>query len=335
MNKYIIRLLLSCVIIFTSATAQWKNISNRFPSDTKVYSMSKNNNSIFAGTNDGVYKSTDGGLTWQGVNRRGFHSMIPKEVKHLELGCLAVKGKMIYAGTNGLGVFIFDGDKWYLSTDGLPVETSNGDRPLAKVITYDQQNVFLGAEDGRVYILSDGDSSWSESSIVSSGIDAMLVKGDSILVGCGCYSRSIRRDCCLFLSTNQGKNWINFDSTLGCHIVSSLSALNGIIYIGTSGEESSIFKSSDNGKSWICLVSNAKYPFINVQSIFVQGDKVFAGTIGGLLYSNDGGLHWAFIQHPAKKHKNFNLESIIVTEKEVIAITPFELWSYPISSLTQ
>jgi len=331
--KIFVNIFLSCFIFFTNVSAQWKDISKRFPANVKVFSITHNNYAIFAGTNDGVYKSIDEGLSWQGINRKEFHSLIPKDAQHLELICLSARGDTLFAGTNGLGVFIFDGYKWHLSTDGLEDETVSGDKPIPEAITYDQRNVYFGSKNGRIYILSDGDSSWNKSRIISSGINSLLVKGDSILVGGSCSSHGIRQGCCLFLSTNQGNNWNNFDSTLGCQIIYSLVTQNGTIYIGTGGEESAIIKSIDNGKSWIRLVSNSEYPFHNVQSIIVRGDKVFAATIGGLLFSNDGGTHWVFIQHPTKKHKAFNLKSIFIAKTEIIAISPFELWSYPISSL--
>jgi hypothetical protein len=331
--KTFVILVLSSFLFFASMTAQWKDISNRFPTNVKVYSMANSNNTIFAGTNDGVYKSTDGGFSWQGIDIRGFRSLIPENVSHLELSCLSIRGNKLFAGTNGIGVFIFDGKKWQLSSEGLPDELNVGDKPAVKSIAHDRENIFIATGNGRIYINPDGGSSWRESSIISSGVGPILIKGDSIFVGGRCNVRSIRRDCCLYLSNDGGNNWNNIDSALGCVAVFTLIEHNNNIYIGTIGKESAIFKSGDNCKSWIRLVSNSEYPFVNVQSIAVVGNKVLAGTIGGLLYSNDGGLHWSFIQHPTKKHKAFNLLSIVVTEKEIIALTPFELWSYPLSKL--
>jgi photosystem II stability/assembly factor-like uncharacterized protein len=295
--------------------------------------MAKGNNAIFAGTNKGVYKSMDGGHSWQGVNKRGFQSLIPKYVKHLELSCLSVRGNMLFAGTNGLGVFIFDGNNWNLSTNGLPDETVNSDKPLVNAIASDKKNIFLGSGSGRVYIQTDGDLSWHKSSIISSGIRSILVKGDSVLVGNWCIPTNVRRNCCLYLSIDGGTNWSNFDSSLGCIQVLSLASKGSNILVGTCGLSSAIYRSSDDGKSWQCVVSATDFPFRNVQTIVVYEDKVFAGTIGGLLYSSDCGTHWKFIQHPTKKQKVFSLESLVVTDKEIIATNSHEVWSYPISSL--
>jgi hypothetical protein len=65
--------------------------------DTTIHSFVVNGSDIYAGTNDGVFLSTNNGSSWIAVN-------IGFPVKTI-ISSLAVNGTHIFAGTNGYGVW--------------------------------------------------------------------------------------------------------------------------------------------------------------------------------------------------------------------------------------
>jgi hypothetical protein len=330
--KVIIAGLICYIISFVSVNAQWKDISKRFPSHVRVYQIMQNESSLFAGTTDGIYKSTNSGLSWHAIDKKGWKGITPSHTVSLNALCVLVNNNKIYVGTNGYGLFIYDSNGWRCVSDGLKDYGVNaGDKPPIMALGANRDHIFVGSVDG-IFAMSENDTSVSESNLGLSNHDikSMIVSGDSIFVGC----RSTIRIGGVNMSIDNGNNWQCIDSTLENHFVLSINKIGKRILIGTAGKQSALYQSSDNGHSWFKLVSNNDYSFVNVQAIVVQGDKIFAGAIGGLLYSKDAGANWIYIQHPSKIYKAFNLESLVVTQKDIIASTPYEIWSYPVASLT-
>lgn len=89
------------VILFAGeASAQWKQLDVGAPG--KVNAVDIIGNDVFAGTNAGIFKSTDDGETWTNVN-------------NAFTLCFATKGTEIFAGTMDEGVVVSTdgGDTWY------------------------------------------------------------------------------------------------------------------------------------------------------------------------------------------------------------------------------
>jgi ligand-binding sensor domain-containing protein len=329
--KIIIASLICYIISYVNVDAQWKDISKRFPSHVRVYQIIQNENTLFAGTNDGVYKSTNSGFSWNVIDKKGWKRITPSHAVSLIALCVLAHNNKLYVGTNGCGLFIYDSNGWRCVSAGMKDYGVNaGDKSPIMALGANREHIFIGSEDG-LYSMSENDSSVSESDLGLSihDVKSMIVSNDSIFVGC----QNTSRIGGVTMSTDNGNNWHCIDSTLENHFVLSVNRIGKRILIGTAGEQSALYQSGDNGHSWFKLVSNSDYSFFNVQTIVVQGDKILAGVIGGLLFSKDAGAKWTYIQHPSKRNKSFNLESLVVTEKNIIASTPYEIWSYPISTM--
>jgi ligand-binding sensor domain-containing protein len=73
---------------------------------------------IFAGTNRGVFRSTDNGMNWASVNTGLPIPILPAGFQVMRL---AAQGNALFAGTTSNGVFISnnDGDSWDAVNSGL------------------------------------------------------------------------------------------------------------------------------------------------------------------------------------------------------------------------
>jgi photosystem II stability/assembly factor-like uncharacterized protein len=78
----------------------------------------------------------------------------------------------------------------------------------------------------------------------------------------------------IYLSTDNGSNWksinnavIPLQTTLTCFLKSGAN-----MFLGT---QSGVFLSSDNGTNWTQLLN------VSVSSLILNGQTIFAGTIGG------------------------------------------------------
>lgn len=91
----------------------------------------------------------------------------------------------------------------------------------------------------------------------------------------------------IFLSTNNGDNWIDLNSGLTNTIVNSLAISGENIYAGTF---QGVYLSSDIGKTWTPINNGLLNTYVN--AIAVDGNNIFAGTQDGVYLSTNNGSSW-------------------------------------------
>ncbi|HUI30987.1 MAG TPA: T9SS type A sorting domain-containing protein [Candidatus Acidoferrales bacterium] len=103
----------------------------------------------------------------------------------------------------------------------------------------------------------------------------------------------------LFISTNDGANWIEADSGLTNMTLCSVASVDTVLVAGTWGD--GIFRSTDNGKSWSQQSSMLAGKFIT--SIITCPTRDGSGRSGlfaatdnsGVFLSSDKGVTWTFV----------------------------------------
>jgi photosystem II stability/assembly factor-like uncharacterized protein len=155
-------LLSACQPVSVSDTGQvWTRIGITADSSTTTLTIDpKTPTTLYAGTEEGVFQSTDGGGNWSQV---GNDLMTPADVSVLAID--PVTPTTLYAGTNGSGVFksTDGGASWREVNSGL----KDANRRYVRGFVIDPvmpTTLYAGTDDG-VYKSTDGGNNWSQANV--------------------------------------------------------------------------------------------------------------------------------------------------------------------------
>jgi photosystem II stability/assembly factor-like uncharacterized protein len=261
---------------------------------------------VYAGTNKGIFLSTNDGSTWSAVNT---------ELDYVR--CLfitprdSVAGRsIILAGTYGSMFRSTDqGSSWEpIGPEGVTAIAANPDG-------HGRLTLFAGTTEkvgGAIYLSTDAGSSWKRS---DSGPNSGRVNSFAITVnGKRGSNMFVAAGSSVFRSANDGVEWIPVNTGLRQYqTVNSLAVMDSVIFAAT---HYGLFLSTNQGESWI--EANKGLTNTYVQTIVVDGSNIFSGTSGGVFLSTDKGSHWTTVNMNLTKT---NIRSLIVSGKNILAGT--------------
>src|SRR3989339_55845 len=234
-----------------------------------VYVSSVTGANIFAAVyGEGVYKSTNEGQDWIETD---------SGLTDKNINCFAIKDNQIFAGTNN-GIYLSTdlGDSWSFVDSVLLYKTINN-------IVVNGDNIYTSTYGWGIFMSSDMGQSWSSISgdLPYIYVQALTVKENNIYAG---TSNGI------FLSTNNGQNWIWKGLTESN--VFELAVDNGNLY--AAGYKSGMSISTDDGITWTSL--NSGLPADpSIRTFKINGNNIFAGMYSnkdGVYVSTDLGVIW-------------------------------------------
>jgi photosystem II stability/assembly factor-like uncharacterized protein len=263
---------------------------------------------IYAGTGgSGVYKSTDGGLTWvwksEGLAHRSIYSIAVDPYNP----------RIAYAGTYTGKVYktVNGGDSWFQSSTNIQ------DQAIVYSIVIDpidSDKVYIGTRgisnnggppwNGVLYRSTDEGSSWvpvltnvGGSSQEDWAYAVTLHLKYPNLVFAATHEHGIYR------SKNSGKNWepvndgITSMSTRGIVVNPDSSEASPILYTGV-WKYAGVFRSNNGGEYWFPVDNGSAGTRIYSMSINPKNSNiVFAATLsGGVLKTSNGGSSWRSIR---------------------------------------
>jgi photosystem II stability/assembly factor-like uncharacterized protein len=241
----------------------WTAMNLGLPSSTLliygINSLVAKGNTIFAGTYEGIFLSTNNGQSWKETQ----NNLGDKRVSSL-----AFIGNSIYAGTWGRKVYTSSGDflSWMAINNGLPLNEE------AYVIAGNNHTIFAGTQNS-IYLSYDNGAHWAES---NSGlpsypwVQALAVNGDTVFAGTWQG---------IFVSTNDGKSWEAFNSglPLNTHVLSFIGK-GGLNFVGT---DRGAYFSSDNDTSWIPIKKGLSKDSA-ISELSITRNNLFAGNSSGV-----------------------------------------------------
>jgi hypothetical protein len=225
-----------------------------------VYVPSNNNN--------GLYKSTDGGMNWTVVGYPPYSTAA--------FAISPVSATVMYSGSYvGVATSTNGGVTWSAASISLPIT-------IISVILKDPvtPTTLYAAGSGPSGVLksTDDGATWLPA---NSGLGGNDVRDLLALTG----MLFAATDLGLYTSTNGGSSWTLVSNMYYFSALAASTDTNPVIY-GAWG--SSVYFSSDNGANWSSASLGA-----SVNKLAVSGSTVYAATSKGLYKSTDGGVNWS------------------------------------------
>jgi uncharacterized protein (TIGR03437 family) len=254
----------------------------------------QHNLTVYAATNNGVFKSMDGAQNWTAIGT-GLTNLYVQV-----LGVDPIHGGTIYAGTNGSGLFksTDGGANWIAMNNGL----SSASFTYVRALAIDPRNsANLYVITSGVFKSADGGASWSDTGLKApSGSFQALAIDPSNPATIYTAAASV-----IYKTTDAGATWAaiggpKFTFANGNTAPISVSALvvdpskTNILYAFGGGPQTGIFKSSDGGANWdfLSLPALPPGPPIALAVDPFNSNTLYAAWYQGGLKSSDGGSTW-------------------------------------------
>lgn len=183
----------------------------------------------------------------------------------------------------------------------------------------DGNNIFAGASGNGVYLSTNNGSTWTQNTLGSHTVLSLAASGANIYAGTSING--------IYRSTNSGTNWaqtlMNYSSPKSLAINGSYCFAGLYSLSGSNG----LYRSTDGG-TWNLAGLNG----INVLSLGLNGNNLFAGTENGVYLSTNNGTNWII------KNQGFSsvphIEAILITNNYLYAGTYGEsVWKRSLSEI--
>jgi len=308
MKKFLSLILFIIILLnsFLELRAQWQPV-NLGPAGGEVYSVAVFGQDVFAGTTAGINRSTNYGATWTnaiGINTLCFASIGSNIFAGTATGViistdtgiswgasnpdmpyiintLAVKDTILFAGTDGHGVFrsANNGLNW------IPIDSG--------IVGIINDLAVLGADvyactPGGLYISTDNGNHWSNlatsDNYSNQQMNCIAGNGSTIFVGTPGQLLIDNRNGWGIADTG-----LNFGTSIFCILIN-----NSNVFIGTT---SGVYMSTNNGESWVPASNGMPIPPKQIFSIAsgpngLGGTNLYAATNNGVYLSSNNGTSW-------------------------------------------
>jgi photosystem II stability/assembly factor-like uncharacterized protein len=248
-----------------NSAGPWTKVSNGMTGKS-VRALLVNGADLFAGTDSGVFKTTDNGSNWTALNNGLTNSNVSS---------FALIGANLFVSTSGGGVFLStnNGLEWTTVNNDL---TSNYISSLTVVGT----NLFAGngGFGGGVFLSTNNGTNWT---LVNNGL-----AGDYVFAlaasGTNLFAASFKAPSAqVYHSTDNGTNWSLANTGLPnvfefCFAVSGTNVFAGAYSGG-------VYHTTDNGANWV-EVNQGFGTSRTIRTLEVLGEDLFAGFYDGNVF---------------------------------------------------
>jgi photosystem II stability/assembly factor-like uncharacterized protein len=228
---------------------------------------------LFAGTSEGLWRSTDWGRNWSRVLGK------PSGDPLSDLGparALLLLTTQVWVGGNGLYVSEDFGDTWHRrgDTTGLRVVVPS---------RWPQSDATVFAGTGSGLLRSrDGGQSFEPTSLMGATVERVEWPGPALVVAC---------DKGVLVSLDEGRSWSGPgpglpEGPVRAMVLSSFFAADPVLFAAPAS--GGVFRSSDGGKSW----SSSGLGGEMVGDLVWLGPFLYAAGDTGFFRSQDAGVSW-------------------------------------------
>jgi hypothetical protein len=196
---------------------------------------------------------------------------------------IAVNGNMLFATSRYAVLQSTDeGENWRLQSFGHSMIQDD----FTNCLALSGSNLLAGTFSSGAYVSLDNGVSWKATNVTGGDVNDFVSSGNI----CFAIGTSVYR------STNNGVSWTTIPlNQPGSESGDALAVSGGIVYAGTWGGGAGVFRSFDNGDSWV--PANKGLTIEDIYCLAANGSYVYAGVGhgGGVFVSSDNGDNW----HPA------------------------------------
>jgi hypothetical protein len=303
------------------ATNPWIAMNVGLPSTPQVYSLVLAGDDLLAGTDDGVYISSDGGEHWRASNTG---------LQGISIRSLVVTGPIVLAGSEYRGVFrtTDGGTTWVAINSGIPIVggTTSAPRymPVSSFAVVGSR-VYFGVP---VVLISSHVRTYQ---VYSSDItDSSWAPSDSGITGCQVGGFAVQNQT-LFAATRFGiyywrygtPRWL--ETSLTGQSVKVLAQYGQLMIAGTA--ENGVYLSTD-GFSWQPVDSGLAREgahYATVTSVAITDQALFAGTFYGIYALWDNTSSWKKVSGLIPSTTQY---SLILKGSNLFAATSTGVWKW-------
>lgn len=296
------------LFVSTNYGNNWYVVEGGLPQNPAIHSITSCDSKIILSSSEGIYRSSDLGVTWQLVNSsltfRSFtvvgttifattglkifksidygdnwiqlNNGLPEFGEYNGIYCLTNEGTNIFAGSMGEGVFRSSnqGEDWQKFNNGLQ------NIPIICMHSNNEELILGSGRGNGVYTSSDAGNNWTQSGL--SGVYNQAITRYDSLIFVSSYLD-------IYRSTDKGISWATANVGLPQSNINCLATSGSIILAGTEGN--GIYISTNFGNSW--LPKNSGLTNLYLQYLATNDSEVFAGTYGGgIFHTIDNGNTW-------------------------------------------
>lgn len=250
----------------------WSRSDSGLPGSARINALEAHGQSIFAGTDAGIFVSSDSGQTWTAA------PALPASARRVL--CFASWRETLLAGTERSGILGSpDGGRtWKSLNQGL------GNQNVRSLLN-SQDVIYAGTDKNGVFRSKDGGQTWALSNQgipARAQIFAMSAVGNKVFAGL--YSKGLYR------WDERDQTW----SRMGRVSPLVLATAGGTLAVGHN--PGGIFWSADVGETW--NDGSAGLPAeAPIWAMTSDGNRLFAGASGGIYYSENRSRTWIRALH--------------------------------------
>jgi photosystem II stability/assembly factor-like uncharacterized protein len=235
---------------------------------------------LYAGVLGGLFKSTNGGISWTPVK-------LP-ELRFPAVFSFAIEqisSSTVYVGSSE-GVF-----KMARNGPNVSVRHTDLSSNAVRVIALSPPMTLYASNAGGLLKSVNGGASWIETGSGLGGADVQALAIDPSIPGTLYAGTTIAG---IFKSTNKGAHWTGINIGLASKQIAALAidpSATETVYAGTA--DAGVFKTTNGGVSWTAANSGITNQMVQALAIDPSSPTtIYAGTAVGLFKTADGGLHW-------------------------------------------
>ncbi len=251
-----------------------------------ITALAANGPLVFAGTDSGVYRSTDDGISWARTAK------IDTTYQGCQISAIASSGKLLFAATYLNKIFrsTDSGITWTSSFDLNDTELLENSgistlRIIGSIIlagTF-EDDFATDQSPGCIWRSNDTGNTWSRS---ANGIFHPFETTDIGWSAPNLYATCLNSG--LYRSTDTGASWIVVDTTGDFQYSDNdVAALGSVLAVVRNHH--ALMRSNDTGHTW---TSGTGLESLQVWALEIQDSTIFAGTDGGVFRSYDSGATW-------------------------------------------